>query len=84
MRLQHHGDEAVRHKMLDALGDLYTAGMPILGHYEGHKAGHAITNMLLHELFANPDCFRIVDCIGARAALLPGAGVELDEIPAVA
>ncbi|WP_188790460.1 UDP-3-O-acyl-N-acetylglucosamine deacetylase [Salipiger pallidus] len=79
-----HGDEAVRHKMLDALGDLYTAGMPILGHYEGHKAGHAITNMLLHELFANPDCFRIVDCIGARAALLPGAGVEVDEIPAVA
>ncbi|KAA8609778.1 UDP-3-O-(3-hydroxymyristoyl) glucosamine N-acyltransferase [Salipiger aestuarii] len=79
-----HADEAVRHKMLDALGDLYTAGMPILGHYEGHKAGHAMTNMLLAALFAAPDAWRVVECDAVCAATLPGAGVEIDEIPAVA
>lgn len=79
-----HADEAVRHKMLDALGDLYTAGMPIIGHYAGHKAGHAMTNMLLATLFAAPDAWRIVECDAVSAATLPGAGVEIDEIPAVA
>ena len=79
-----HGDEAVRHKMLDALGDLALAGAPILGHYEGHKAGHAITNALLHAIFATPGAFRLVLCDDAMAARLPGAGVERHEIPAVA
>lgn len=79
-----HSDEAVRHKMLDALGDLALAGMPILGHYEGHKAGHTLTNMLLRELFATPDGYRIRECDAAMAARLPGAGVTAHEIPAVA
>ncbi len=79
-----HTDEAVRHKMLDALGDLALAGAPVLGHYEGHKAGHAMTNALLRELFANPDAYRLVTCDEATAARLPGAGVERHEIPAVA
>ena len=79
-----HDDEAVRHKMLDALGDLFTAGAPIIGHYEGHKAGHAITNMLLRELFANPDAYRVVLCDDETAARLPGVGVVRDEIPAAA
>ncbi|MBN9887407.1 UDP-3-O-acyl-N-acetylglucosamine deacetylase [Salipiger abyssi] len=79
-----HDDEAVRHKMLDALGDLFTAGAPIIGHYEGHKAGHAITNMLLHALFADPGAYRFTLCDRLVAARLPGAGVERDEIPAVA
>lgn len=79
-----HADEAVRHKMLDALGDLYTAGAPILGHYEGHKAGHAISNLLLHELFSTPDAYRVTLCDAGLAAQLPGSGVERDEIPAVA
>ncbi len=79
-----HGDEAVRHKMLDALGDLALAGAPILGHYEGHKAGHAMTNALLHELLSTPDAFRLVLCDDVMAARLPGAGVERHEIPAVA
>jgi len=79
-----HRDEAVRHKMLDALGDLALAGAPILGFYEGHKAGHALTNALLHALFETPDAFRMVDCDSVQAAQLPGAGVERDEIPAVA
>lgn len=79
-----HKDEAVRHKMLDALGDLALAGAPLLGHYEGHKAGHTLTNMLLRELFATPDGFCIRDCDLSLAARLPGAGVEAHEIPAVA
>jgi UDP-3-O-[3-hydroxymyristoyl] N-acetylglucosamine deacetylase len=79
-----HADEAVRHKMLDALGDLALAGAPILGHYEGHKAGHALTNALLRALFAAPDAYRVVLCDPDLAAQLPGAGVERHEIPAVA
>ncbi|MFW2588266.1 UDP-3-O-acyl-N-acetylglucosamine deacetylase [Sagittula sp. SSi028] len=79
-----HADEAVRHKMLDALGDLALAGAPILGLYEGHKAGHAMTNMLLRALFARPGAWRLVTCDRATSARLPGAGVVRDEIPAVA
>lgn len=79
-----HSDEAVRHKMLDALGDLALAGAPILGHYEGHKAGHAMTNALLHALFAAPDAYRVVLCDSRQAGRLPGAGVGRHEIPAVA
>lgn len=56
-----HADEAVRHKMLDALGDLALAGMPILGRYVGHRAGHTVTNKLLHALFADVGAFRIVN-----------------------
>lgn len=81
--LRHH-DEAVRHKMLDALGDLALAGAPMLAHYEGHKAGHTLTNMLLRELFATPDGYRIRECDAVLAARLPGAGVSAHEIPAVA
>lgn len=79
-----HADEAVRHKMLDALGDLALAGAPILGRYEGDKAGHAMTNALLRALFARPDAYEMVLCDADQAARLPGAGVEWHEIPAVA
>lgn len=77
-------DEAVRHKMLDALGDLSLAGAPILGRYVGNRAGHAMTNRLLRALFARPDAFRIRDCDAAARKRLPGAGVRTDDIPAVA
>lgn len=77
-----HQDEAVRHKMLDALGDLALAGAPIIGHYEGHKAGHAMTNALLREVFANKATYRLVRCDDAMAENLPGARVEKHEIPA--
>ena len=70
-----HGDEPVRHKMLDAMGDLALAGAPILGRYVGHRSGHALTNRLLRELFATPDAFRMIECDEATAARLPGAGV---------
>lgn len=79
-----HSDEAVRHKMLDALGDLYTAGAPILGRYTGTRAGHAMTNKLLHALFAQPDAWRWVDCDVKIAARLPGVGVSVADLAAVA
>lgn len=77
-------DEPVRHKMLDALGDLYTAGAPILGRYTGHRAGHAVTNALLRALFADPMAYSFVECSKNTTAKLPGVGARLDEVPAVA
>jgi UDP-3-O-[3-hydroxymyristoyl] N-acetylglucosamine deacetylase len=82
-----HEDEAVRHKMLDAVGDLATAGLPILGRYTGVRAGHAVTNRLLRALFARPEAWRLVTCDARTLRRLPGAGlrsVELAELPAVA
>jgi UDP-3-O-[3-hydroxymyristoyl] N-acetylglucosamine deacetylase len=53
-------DEFVRHKILDAIGDLHVAGHPIIGSFEGYKSGHAINNKLLRKLFNNPDCWEFV------------------------
>lgn len=75
-----HGDEPVRHKMLDAVGDLALAGSPILGRYVGHRAGHALTNRLLRELFSRPHAYRFVECDALTAASLPGAGVTREDI----
>ena len=71
-----HRDEPVRHKMLDALGDLTLAGAPIMGRYVGHKSGHAMTNQLLRALFADPSNYELVECDKAMSARLPGAGVK--------
>lgn len=79
-----HADEAVRHKMLDALGDLTTAGLPILGVYEGRRAGHAMTNRLLRALFARPDAWRLVTCDAALADQLPGSRIKSADLAAVA
>ncbi len=61
-------DEFIRHKLLDAVGDLYLAGGPIIGAYEGFKAGHAMNNAILHELFARPDAYVLVDQFGDEDA----------------
>ena len=79
-----HEDEAVRHKMLDALGDLYTAGAPLLGRYTGRRAGHALTNKLLRALFDRPEAWRFVTCDAKIAARLPGVGVSMADLDAVA
>ena len=50
-------DEFVRHKLVDALGDLYLAGGPILGHFRGQRSGHMLTRRLLARLFADPDAW---------------------------
>jgi UDP-3-O-[3-hydroxymyristoyl] N-acetylglucosamine deacetylase len=70
-------DECVRHKMLDAVGDLALAGAPILGAYRGVRAGHGPTNMLLRKLFATPGAWELVTLDEAGADRLPGAGVGL-------
>lgn len=72
-------DECVRHKMLDALGDLALVGTPILGHYRGVRAGHSITNQLLRKLFATPDAFEIVEADETQASKLPGVGLTFEE-----
>ncbi len=62
-------DECVRHKALDVLGDLYLAGHPIRGRFDGYKCGHAINNALLRAMFARPDAYDFVPAVavGGRA-----------------
>jgi len=55
-----YDDEFVRHKILDAIGDLYLVGHPLLASYEAHKSGHALNNQLLLELLKHPDAYEIV------------------------
>jgi UDP-3-O-[3-hydroxymyristoyl] N-acetylglucosamine deacetylase len=52
--------EFVRHKALDAIGDLYVLGAPLLGRYEGYKAGHAVNSQLVRALLAAPQAWREV------------------------
>ena len=54
-------NEFVRHKILDALGDLYLLGHPLLGHYRGVKAGHALNNRLCKTLLSNKECWEYVE-----------------------
>ena len=55
-----YADEFVRHKILDAIGDLYLAGKPILGAYEGFKSGHALNNKLVRALLAETSAWEEV------------------------
>lgn len=68
-------DEFVRHKLLDAVGDLALAGMPIHGRFAGQRSGHRLNNAMLRALFADPAGFRIVPATG-RAAPRAAAGAE--------
>ena len=52
-----YADEFVRHKILDAVGDLYLAGRPIIGAYEGYKSGHALNNTLVRALLADVEAW---------------------------
>ena len=52
-------DEFVRHKALDAVGDLYVLGAPIIGRFEGIRAGHALNNLIVRALLANPQAYRL-------------------------
>lgn len=61
-------NEFVRHKILDAVGDLYLAGATLHGHYHGVKAGHAMNNRILHTLFADPSAFAFVELTPAQPA----------------
>ena len=50
-------DEFVRHKILDAIGDLYLVGGPIIGAFEGYKSGHALNNKLAQAVLADPSAW---------------------------
>ncbi|GMU71718.1 MAG: UDP-3-O-acyl-N-acetylglucosamine deacetylase [Burkholderiales bacterium] len=55
-----YDNEFVRHKVLDAIGDLYLLGHPLIGQYAAHKSGHALNNALARALEARPDAARLV------------------------
>ncbi len=67
-----YDDEFVRHKMLDALGDLYLAGCPMLGQFRGVRSGHALNRQLLAALFADASSWCYA---GARDDAAPEAAV---------
>jgi UDP-3-O-[3-hydroxymyristoyl] N-acetylglucosamine deacetylase len=62
-----YGDEFVRHKLLDAMGDLYLAGAAIEGRFLGARSGHALNNQLLRALFDDPEAWVMTDDIAAPA-----------------
>lgn len=53
-------NEFVRHKILDAIGDLYLVGHPLLASYSAHKSGHGMNNQLLRAMLAQPDAYEVV------------------------
>ena len=55
-----YGDEFVRHKILDAIGDLFQLGCGVIGEFSGYKSGHGLNNMLVRELLAQPDAWEEV------------------------
>ena len=55
-----YDDEFVKHKILDAMGDLYLLGKPLLAHYRAFRSGHAMNNRLLRELLSRPDAYELV------------------------
>jgi len=67
-----HPEEYVRHKMLDAVGDLALAGAPLIGRYVGERAGHRMTNLLLRAAFAQPGALVRETCSADQAESLPG------------
>ena len=70
-----YDDEFVKHKILDAIGDLYVAGHPMLAHYTAFKSGHALNNKLLRVLLADPTAYEIVSFDDEREA--PAGFAEL-------
>jgi len=69
-----YADEFVRHKILDAIGDLYLIGGPVLGAYEGFKSGHALNNKLARALLADASAWERVsfEDLAAEAPLAYG------------
>ncbi len=63
-------DEFVRHKVLDALGDLALAGMPIIGAFRAHKSGHALNQALVTKVLGDPGAFRVVQ-VSAESQVEP-------------
>ena len=71
-----YDDEFVKHKILDAMGDLYVVGRPLLAAYSAFRSGHALNNKLLRELMAQPDAWEIVTFGDEKQAPVGFAEVE--------
>ena len=69
-------DEFVRHKILDAIGDLSLLGHPILGHVVVHRGGHALHTRLARTLLAESDAWRMVELPGAVRVTVPAVATE--------
>jgi UDP-3-O-[3-hydroxymyristoyl] N-acetylglucosamine deacetylase len=63
-----YDDEFVKHKILDAMGDLYCLGKPLLAAYSAFRSGHALNNLLLRELLSRPQAFEMVSFEDEHAA----------------
>ena len=63
-----YDDEFVKHKILDAMGDLYLIGKPLLAAYSAFRSGHAMNNKLLRELLSRPEAYEVVSFDDARKA----------------
>jgi UDP-3-O-[3-hydroxymyristoyl] N-acetylglucosamine deacetylase len=63
-----YNDEFVKHKILDAMGDLFLLGKPLLAAYSAFRSGHALNNKLLRELLAHPEAFEVVTFEDERRA----------------
>ncbi len=63
-----YDDEFVKHKILDAMGDLYCLGKPLLAAYSAFRSGHALNNLLLRELLSRPDAYEVVSFADERQA----------------
>ncbi|WP_310609998.1 UDP-3-O-acyl-N-acetylglucosamine deacetylase [Limnohabitans sp.] len=63
-----YDDEFVKHKILDAMGDLYLLGRPLLASYVAFRSGHAMNNKLLRELLSQPDAYEVVTFNDVRKA----------------
>ena len=63
-----YDDEFVKHKMLDAIGDMYMVGHPLIAAYAAYRSGHALNNLLLRALLADPSAFEIVSFDDAAKA----------------
>jgi UDP-3-O-[3-hydroxymyristoyl] N-acetylglucosamine deacetylase len=63
-----YDDEFVKHKILDAMGDLYLIGKPLLAAYSAFRSGHAMNNKLLRELLSRPEAYEVVTFEDARKA----------------
>ena len=63
-----YDDEFAKHKILDAMGDLYLVGKPLLAAYSAFRSGHALNNLLLRELLAQPDAWELASFASERQA----------------
>jgi len=68
-------DEFVKHKVLDAIGDLYLLGHPLIGEFSAHKSGHELNNRLLRMLIEDESAFEVVSFDDPKEAPIPFSGV---------